>query len=84
MKYDRIPYLVAFQNDSGIRDVYGGLAEIVGRAFIYVSLLYPIGYAVAGVIYFAWSRPIGAAVATGHLAACVALLAAWWMASDAL
>lgn len=29
MKYDRIPYLVAFQNDSGVRDVYGGLAEIV-------------------------------------------------------
>src|SRR6201986_2833118 len=27
--YDRIPYLVAFQNDSGVRDVYGGLAEIV-------------------------------------------------------
>ncbi len=29
MKYERIPYLVAFQNNSGIRDVYGGLAEIV-------------------------------------------------------
>ncbi|MGI9123168.1 MAG: alpha/beta fold hydrolase, partial [Mycobacterium sp.] len=29
MKYERIPYLVAFQNDSGVRDVYGGLAEIV-------------------------------------------------------
>ena len=29
MKYDRIPYLVAFQNNSGVRDVYGGLAEIV-------------------------------------------------------
>ncbi len=29
MTYDRIPYLVAFQNDSGVRDVYGGLAEIV-------------------------------------------------------
>ena len=27
--YERIPYLVAFQNTSGIRDVYGGLAEIV-------------------------------------------------------
>ena len=27
--YDRIPYLVAFQNNSGVRDVYGGLAEIV-------------------------------------------------------
>ncbi|MDT5219267.1 MAG: hypothetical protein QOF15_1372, partial [Mycobacterium sp.] len=27
-KYDRIPYLVAFQNNSGVRDVYGGLAEI--------------------------------------------------------
>jgi pimeloyl-ACP methyl ester carboxylesterase len=27
--YERIPYLVAFQNDSGVRDVYGGLAEIV-------------------------------------------------------
>ena len=29
MKYERIPYLVAFQNTSGVRDVYGGLAEIV-------------------------------------------------------
>ena len=29
MKYERIPYLVAFQNDSGVRDVYGGLAEMV-------------------------------------------------------
>lgn len=26
--YQRIPYLVAFQNNSGVRDVYGGLAEI--------------------------------------------------------
>lgn len=29
MKYQRTPYLVAFQNNSGVRDVYGGLAEIV-------------------------------------------------------
>ena len=29
MTYERFPYLVAFQNDSGVRDVYGGLAEIV-------------------------------------------------------
>ena len=28
-EYDRIPYLIAFQNNSGVRDVYGGLAEIV-------------------------------------------------------
>ena len=28
-EYDRIPYLVAYQNDSGIRDVYGGVAELV-------------------------------------------------------
>ena len=27
--YERVPYLVAFQNNSGVRDVYGGLAEIV-------------------------------------------------------
>ena len=27
--YDRVPYLVAFGNDSGVRDVYGGLAQIV-------------------------------------------------------
>ena len=27
--YRRIPYLIAFQNNSGVRDVYGGLAEIV-------------------------------------------------------
>lgn len=27
-EYERFPYLVAFQNNSGVRDVYGGLAEI--------------------------------------------------------
>jgi diadenosine tetraphosphatase ApaH/serine/threonine PP2A family protein phosphatase/dienelactone hydrolase len=27
--YDRIPYLVAYQNTSGVRDVYGGVAELV-------------------------------------------------------
>lgn len=27
--YDRVPYLVAFANDSDVRDVYGGLAQIV-------------------------------------------------------
>ena len=27
--YDRIPYLVAFQNNSGVRDIYGGVAELV-------------------------------------------------------
>ncbi len=29
MKYQRTPYLVAFPNKSGVRDVYGGIAEIV-------------------------------------------------------
>ena len=24
--YDRIPYLVAYQNNSAVRDVYGGIA----------------------------------------------------------
>ncbi len=28
-EYERIPYLVAFQNNSGVRDVYGGLAEMM-------------------------------------------------------
>jgi len=28
-EYDRIPYLVAYQNTSGVRDVYGGVAELV-------------------------------------------------------
>ncbi|MBV8965812.1 MAG: alpha/beta fold hydrolase, partial [Mycobacteriaceae bacterium] len=27
--YDRIPHLVAYQNDSGVRDVYGGVAELI-------------------------------------------------------
>jgi len=27
--YDRIPYLVVYQNNSGVRDVYGGVAELV-------------------------------------------------------
>jgi len=28
-RYERIPYLVAYQNASGVRDVYGGVAELV-------------------------------------------------------
>ena len=28
-EYERIPYLVAYQNNSGVRDVYGGVAELV-------------------------------------------------------
>ena len=28
-RYERIPYLVAYQNASGVRDVYGGIAELV-------------------------------------------------------
>jgi hypothetical protein len=28
-EYDRIPYLVAYQNTSSVRDVYGGVAELV-------------------------------------------------------
>jgi len=28
-EYDRIPYLVAYQNNSSVRDVYGGVAELV-------------------------------------------------------
>jgi pimeloyl-ACP methyl ester carboxylesterase len=28
-EYDRLPYLIAFQNNSGVRDVYGGIAELV-------------------------------------------------------
>ena len=27
--YERVPYLVAYQNTSGVRDVYGGVAELV-------------------------------------------------------
>ena len=26
--YERIPYLVAFENNSSVRDVYGGVAEL--------------------------------------------------------
>jgi hypothetical protein len=28
-EYERIPYLVAYQNTSTVRDVYGGVAELV-------------------------------------------------------
>ncbi len=28
-EYERIPYLVAYQNNSAVRDVYGGVAELV-------------------------------------------------------
>ena len=32
-EYDRIPYLVAYQNNSAVRDVYGGVAglELTGQ-----------------------------------------------------
>jgi pimeloyl-ACP methyl ester carboxylesterase len=53
VKYERIPYLVAFQNNSGVRDVYGGLAEIVAlecyllkpetRSDTVVVFMHPIG-----------------------------------------
>lgn len=29
VRYERVPYLVAFPNQSGVRDVYGGLAQTV-------------------------------------------------------
>ncbi len=29
MSYQRIPYLVAYRNETGVRDAYGGLAEVV-------------------------------------------------------
>ncbi|MDT7792422.1 MAG: hypothetical protein QOD59_1858, partial [Mycobacterium sp.] len=28
-EYDRIPYLIAYQNISGVRDVYGGVSELI-------------------------------------------------------
>ena len=28
-EYDRIPYLIAYQNISGARDVYGGVSELI-------------------------------------------------------
>ena len=28
-EYDRVPYLIAYQNNSGVRDVYGGVADLV-------------------------------------------------------
>src|SRR5689334_20948576 len=28
-EYDRIPYLIAYQNLSGVRDVYGGVSELI-------------------------------------------------------
>ena len=28
-EYDRIPYLVAYQNTSSVRDVYGGVSELI-------------------------------------------------------
>jgi alpha-beta hydrolase superfamily lysophospholipase len=39
-EYDRIPYLVTFQNNSGVRDVYGGVAE---RVVLESHLLTPKG-----------------------------------------
>ncbi|WP_343599743.1 alpha/beta hydrolase [Mycobacterium sp.] len=53
-QYDRIPYLVAFQNNSAVRDVYGGLAEMT---ILESHLLTPRDVASDTVIVF--MHPIG-------------------------
>lgn len=52
--------------------------EAVARAFVYASLLYPLGFGIGAGIAARWSPWIGAAVACGHLALCLGLFAAWW------
>jgi hypothetical protein len=51
---------------------------VVARAFMWSSLLYPIGY-IAGVAVSYKSKTAGAVIAVSHLTICVALFAAWWM-----
>ena len=50
----------------------------VARAFMWSSLLYPIGY-IAGVVVGNKSKTAGAVIAVSHLTICVVLFAAWWL-----
>ena len=52
------------------------VCKVVAGAFIWSSLLYPIGY-IAAVAISTKSSRVGAAVAVGHLLLCVSLFAAF-------
>lgn len=54
------------------------LTVLVATAFMWASLLYPIGYIAALVIGRQWSYEAGATVAMTHLLTCIALLAVWY------
>ena len=49
---------------------------VVSRAFMWSSLLYPIGYIAA---VSNKSKTAGAVIAVSHLTICVALFAFWWL-----
>lgn len=56
------------------------LTVAVAKAFLWSSLLYPLGYG-AGVSLSQRSEWAGVAVALGHLSVCLILLAAWYAMS---
>lgn len=58
------------------------LKILVAKGFLWSSILYPVGYA-AGVAVSVRSAAAGAAIAGGHLFACLALFGAWYLLSAA-
>lgn len=57
------------------------LTVTVAKAFMWASLLYPVGYAV-GVLVSLKYRLIGTVISVVHLLVCLALLATWYYLSS--
>lgn len=57
------------------------LVVAVAKAFLYSSLLYPIGYGAGAGLAANGREWAGAVVACGHLAACLATFAVWYAMS---
>lgn len=54
----------------------------VVKSFLWLSLLYPVGYSAGLAISAVWSKRAGATIAGTHLLACIALFVVWYFISN--
>ena len=50
----------------------------VSKAFLWLSLLYPVWWAISAAVYAFKSAVVGSTMAAGYLLLCLALFAAWY------
>ena len=57
------------------------IVAAVARSFLWLSLLYPVGYFAGVAISTTWSKRLGATVAGTHLLVCIVLFVVWYCIS---